>query len=146
MSLRRFVEFVNLGVVRKQTPNRQRAASLVKESESKREFLRAAMRSIPSDKMNPNFIAESCYDILMELIRAKMFLDGFNSKGSHEAEVSYMENMGFSVADMRFMDELRYNRNGIKYYGTMLNKEYAAKVLAFLNKTYPRIMKILSGL
>jgi HEPN domain-containing protein len=31
---------------------------------------------------------------------------------------------------------LRYYRNGIKYYGTILNKEYAEKVLKFMEKMY----------
>ena len=78
----------------------------------------------------------------MELIRAKMFIDGFNSKNSHEAEISYMEKIKFSEAEIRFMDELRYNRNGIKYYGRRFNKEYAEKALKFLQKVYPKLKNI----
>ena len=40
------------------------------------------------------------------------------------------------------MDEVRYNRNGIKYYGTTLDKEYAEKVFAFLNKVYPKLKSL----
>ena len=47
----------------------------------------------------------------MELIRAKVLIDGY-ATASHEAEVSYMRNLGFSEHDVRFMDELRYHRNG----------------------------------
>ena len=55
----------------------------------------------------------------MELIRAKLLLDGYNSSGqfAHEAEVSFMRNLGFSESDVLFMNQLRYFINGIKYYG-----------------------------
>jgi hypothetical protein len=92
--------------------------------------------------MNANFIADYCYDILMEIIRAKMFLDGYNANNSHEAEVSYLRTLGFSEADVAFMDELRYYRNGIKYYGTILDKNYADKVLAFMSKNYSKIKSL----
>ena len=53
--------------------------------------------------MNANFIVDSCYDIILELVRAKMLLDGYNSGMSHEAEVSYLQRIGCSEADVRFM-------------------------------------------
>lgn len=139
MSIKKFDEFVKLGVVRKQTPNRERALSLADESKDKHQFLREAIKNIPNEKMNHNFIIESCYDIIVELIRAKMFIDGFNSKNSHEAEISYMQNLGFEIAELRFMDELRYNRNGIKYYGRQFGREYSEKAIDFMNKAYPRL-------
>ena len=92
--------------------------------------------------MNANFIIDYCYDILMEIIRAKMFIEGYNSDNSHEAEISYLKVLGFSEADLTFMDELRYYRNGIKYYGTILDKDYAEKVLVFMNKNYLKIKNL----
>lgn len=90
--------------------------------------------------MNPNYVVETCYDILIELIRAKLLLDGFKTD-SHEAEVSYMRNLGFSENDVMFMNDLRYFRNGIKYYGKRFDNEYAGKVLSFLEDIYVRLMK-----
>lgn len=143
MSLRNFEEFVTAGIVKKQTPNKRRALSLVKESEDKRQFLDAAIKNIPAQQMHSNSIVDFCYDIIMELIRAKMFKDGFNAGNSHQAEVSYMANIGFSEHEMRFMDEVRYNRNGIKYYGTTLDEEYTEKVLEFMNNACPRLISAL---
>ena len=71
-----------------------------------------------------------------------MFLDGYNAGNSHEAEISYLSVLGFPEADVSFIDELRYYRNGIKYYGTILNKDYAQRVLAFMNKNYHRIRSL----
>ena len=142
MSLKNFEEFLAAGIVKKQTPNKHRAFSLFKEAEDKKQFLDAAIKNISAQQMHFNFIVDSSYDIIMELIRAKMFIDGYNAGNSHQAEVSYMKNIGFFESDARFMDEIRYYRNGIKYYGTTLDKEYAEKVFAFLNKIYPQLKQL----
>lgn len=144
MNLRKFEEFTNSGIVKIQAPNRQRSLALEKEAEEKKSFLSVSIKSIPHGQMNANFIVDYCYDIIMELIRAKMFIDGYNAGNSHEAEVSYMENLGFSEFEIRFMNEVRYHRNGTKYYGTMLDSDYANKVLSFLEKIYPRLKNLLN--
>jgi len=143
MSLKSFDEFLSHGIIKKQSVNKQRAKSLVKEAYDKKQFLTIALNKIPTKDMNSNFVIDSSYDIIMELIRAKMFLDGFNSSNSHEAEVSYLHKLDFSEYDVRFLDELRYNRNGIKYYGALFDKEYANKVLEFMEKIYPRLKSII---
>lgn len=143
MNLRKFEEFLSLGIVTRQTPNRQRALSLIKEAEEKKNFLSVSLKNIPREQMNANFIVDYCYDILMELIRAKMFEDGYNAGNSHEAEVSYLENLGFPESDIRFMNEIRYYRNGTKYYGTILNKDYAEKVLEFIDGQYTKLKSLL---
>lgn len=138
-----FKEFLELGIVKKQTPNKQRVLSLIKEAEEKKLFLEMLLKDITPEKMNANFIVDYCYDILMELIRAKMFLMGLNPGNSHEAEVSYLRELGFPEANVLFMDEIRYYRNGTKYYGTILDKEYANAVLEFMNKIYPKLKQII---
>ena len=143
MTLKKFEEFEARGIVKRQMPNKKRAVSLIEESEKKKEFLELLMKTIPFEKMSPNFIVESCYDIILELIRAKMFLGGYNSGNSHEAEVVYMLKLGFNESEVRIMDELRYFRNGIKYYGTLLNKEYAEKTLNFMNSILPKLKKLI---
>lgn len=142
MTLKEFKEYLKAGAVKKQAANKNRAASLVKEAGEKKEFLEVALKRIPTERMNPNFIVESCYDIVMELVRAKMFLSGLNAS-SHEAEVSYMRELGFSEADARFADDLRYGRNGIKYYGTAHTMEFAGKALEFMKKVCPRLRELL---
>ncbi len=139
-----FEEFMRSGMARRQTPNRHRASSLYGEAARKKEFLYTALKSIPEEKMSANFIVDACYDILLELIRANMHADGFNVKNSHEAEVSYSKKLGFSEADMHFLDEIRYFRNGIKYYGKVLDIGYAKKVLSFVKKAYPKLSKMLA--
>ena len=97
------------------------------------------------NEKNANSVIKDCYDILMELIRAKLLIEGYNSSGSyaHEAEVSYMKVLGFEENEIAFMNELRYFRNGITYYGKILDKEYAAKIFDYLNRIFPKLMRIL---
>jgi hypothetical protein len=137
-----FKELLKSGTVKKQMPNKQRSLSLITESSQKKTYLETTIKLVPKDKWNPNVIVDQCYDIIMELVRAKMFLDGYNAGNSHEAEVSYMTLIGFSEAEAKYMDEIRYYRNGTKYYGTILNNEYAENVIKFLNKIYPKLIKI----
>lgn len=141
--LKSFELFVKEGIVKKQSPDIERASSLIKEAENKKFFFGRVIKSFSIKDTDPNYIVETSYDILIELIRAKMFLNGFNSSNSHEAEVAYMRNMGFNEEEVLFMNSLRYYRNGIKYYGKIFDKEYSLKVLDFLIKLYPRIRKLL---
>jgi hypothetical protein len=137
--LKSFESFVKEGVVKKQSPDIERADSLIKEAENKKTFFEKIIKNFSIKETDPNYVIETCYDILIELIRAKLFLNGFNSSNSHEAEVAYMRNMGFNEEEVLFMDSLRYYRNGIKYYGRIFDKEYSLKVLDFLNRMYPPI-------
>lgn len=93
---------------------------------------------------NANDYIESCYDSLIALIRARLYKEGYTSsgQGAHEAEVSYMEKIGFSETDIRTMDQLRYFRNGISYYGKKFDKEYADKIISFTKKLHPQLLKI----
>ena len=82
------------------------------------------------------------YDVVRELIEAKLLLGGYKSY-SHEATVSYLKSLGFSSSEVEFMDELRDIRNHTKYYGHLVNVEYAKKVSEFVNKLYPKIERMI---
>jgi hypothetical protein len=133
-----FEEFIKLGIVVKISPDKPRANYLIKESERKYKSLNQILSKIGVNELNSHEIIEYCYDILIYLLRSKLYKIGFSAhgEGAHEAEVSYMRNLKFSENDVLFMNQLRYFRNGIKYYGTILNQEYTNKVLSFLNKNY----------
>ncbi|PIN91354.1 hypothetical protein COU57_00920 [Candidatus Pacearchaeota archaeon CG10_big_fil_rev_8_21_14_0_10_32_14] len=145
MAIKTFEEYLKIGIIKKQSPNKFRSLSLIKESDEKKEFLQTSLKLIPKNKMNYNFIVDSSYDIIMELIRAKMFTDGYNAGNSHEAEVSYLSKLNFSQMDIVFMDELRYFRNGTKYYGKILDEDYAKKVLGFMVSIVPKLKKLIQN-
>lgn len=141
--IKEFEEYLDEGIAKKQTPDPLRAKSLVEESDEAYDILKSYIKNMGITDKNANHLIKNAYDILMELVRANMHSKGFSSsgKGGHEAEVSFLRTMRFSENDVEFADTLRYFRNGILYYGKKLGKEYAQKVLGFLDKIYPALKK-----
>ena len=141
-SVKKFEEFIKNGIVKKQSPNISRAQFLEQESKQNFEILEEIIEKIGISDKNSNHIVKTCYDILMELVRAKMLLKGFNAlgQGAHEAEVSYLRQLGFSENEIQVAEQLRYFRNGMLYYGTMLDSEYAKKVVGFIKKIRERLL------
>jgi len=142
--LKNFDEFIKEGIVKKQSPNKPRAVSLLKESENSYKVLGEFVRKLGLNDTNANNIIKSAYDIIMELVRAKMLLNGLNSsgQGSHEAEVAYLRELRFSETEIYFANQLRYFRNGITYYGRSFDADYAKKVIEFLDKIYKRLQNV----
>ena len=141
-AIKHFELFLAEGIVKKQLPNRSRAEFLAKEAEKGCNALLESVKKIGITEDNANTYVKNCYDIIMETIRAKMLLDGFNASGygAHEAEVAYLRNLGFSESNVQFLDQIRFFRNGMLYYGTIIDKEYAEKVYEFLGKIYPKLL------
>jgi len=144
--LRKFEEFLKKGIIKKQSSNKNISNDLISESERKFNSLKNILDKIGIDDENANDIIEYCYDILIKLIRAKMLLQGFSSSGvgAHEAEVSYLRNLGFLEEDVNLMNQLRYFRNGIMYYGKRFDKKNAEKILKFLRINYKKLMDLIS--
>jgi len=136
-----FEYYVKRGIVRRSTPNKSRAEFLIKESEISLEGLKERIKIIGINNKNANSIIKDCYDIVMEMIRAKLLLAGYSSSGgyAHEGEISYLRKLGFLDKDISFLNGLRYYRNSVTYYGKILDREYAKKVINFLNKVYPKL-------
>ena len=144
--IRRFDEFIKENIVKKQSVDKSRAEFLIKEAENSYKVLLELLSKIKLEDSNSNMFVKSCYDILMELIRAKMLFDGYNASGfgAHEAEVAYLRILGFNEKEVQFTDQIRFFRNGMLYYGTVLDKDYAEKVIEFTKKIYSELKKILS--
>ncbi len=144
--IRNFDEFIKENIVKKQSVDKSRAEFLIKEAENSYKVLLELLSKIKLEDSNSNMFVKSCYDILMELIRAKMLFDGYNASGfgAHEAEVAYLRILGFNEKEVQFTDQIRFFRNGMLYYGTVLDKDYAEKVIEFTKKIYSELKKILS--
>ncbi len=140
-----FEEYIKKGVVKKIKPNIERAKSLVKISERRIESLKEQTEKLKVKNENANDYIEYCYDTLMLLIRSKMLVDGYSASGmeAHKAEISYLRNLKFSEINIEFLDKLRFFRNGMLYYGTMLDKEYAEKVIYFTKEIYNRLRRLI---
>ncbi len=136
-----FDEFLRTGVVRKKYPDESRANNLVKESEGRLRNLKRIIEKIGVDEDNVSDVVESCYDIILSIIRAKMLLRGFSAsgKGVHEAEISFLSELDFDEWEVEFVDKFQYFRNGIIYYGKGKDREYAEKAIEF---TYKIVLKL----
>jgi len=140
-AIKHFDEFIRTGIVKVQKPDNSRARFLLNEVENSYASLQEKIDKIGIRQDNANDYVKSCYDILMELIRAKMLLNGYNAagQGAHEAEVSYLRVLGFKEKDVQFADQIRFFRNGMLYYGTILDDDYAKKVIEFTKKRYSEL-------
>ena len=137
----KFDYYVSRGIMRKISIDMSRAEFLIKESQVSLEGLKERIKIIGINDKNANSVIKDCYDIIIEMIRAKLFLVGYSTSGNyaHEAEVSYLEKLGFSDKEISFLNEIRHFRNSITYYGKLLDADYAKKVFSFLEKIIPEI-------
>ncbi len=144
--MREFKYFIKKGIVKKISVDKARAEFLIKEAEQDYTYLVELMGKIPLRDNNANNYIKNCYDILMGLIRAKMLLGGFSASGlgAHEAEVSYLRMLKFNEKDVQFVNQIRFFRNGMLYYGTILDREYAEKVIHFTRSIYKKLKNILN--
>ncbi|HLD42979.1 MAG TPA: hypothetical protein VJB08_03250 [Candidatus Nanoarchaeia archaeon] len=67
-----FDEFIKNRIVKLQTPDKSRAEFLIKEAENSYKLLLELMKKMRLDDDKANMFVKSCYDILMEPIRAKI--------------------------------------------------------------------------
>jgi len=135
-SLKKFDYYIEKNIIRKCNIDIKRAKSLRMESENSYLTLIDYFKCSGIGPRSSNMIIKMGYDVVMELIRARMLFDGFVSSGygAHEAEVSYLREIGFLESDVLFVNGLRYFRNGIVYYGKVLDENYAMKVLDFVKR------------
>lgn len=141
MLVKKFKEYIKEGVVKERTSEFLRASSLISEAKKRKAFLEEIYWKIGISESSSNYFIEMSYDIIMELLRAKMLKEGYSSQ-SHEAEVSYMLKIGFQEADAMYMDKVRYFRNGIIYYGKSPEIDYAIKVMKFTEKVFNTLSRV----
>lgn len=137
-----FEYYIVQGIVKKQSPNFPRAEFLSKESDKSFIGLKARVEKMGINEFNANSIIKDIQDIILEKIRTKMLLAGFNATGNffHEAEIAYMSQLKFADHEIAFANELRQARNGITYYGKLYEVRYADKCYEFLIEIWKRLL------
>jgi hypothetical protein len=143
--MKKFEEYIEKGKVKKVVPDLSRAKSIIEEAKNRKDFLRLMKTNIQLNDSTAIFFIENVYDLLIDLIRAKMFQDGYKAvgHGAHEIEIFYMNQLGFSEKQTMFMNSLRENRNKIKYYGQRFDAEYAKITLSFLEEMYGKLLGVI---
>jgi len=135
--MRKFKEFKDQGWIKERTPDKAKAKSLVESSKHRFDYF----KSLIVNDISSNYIIENMYDVIRELVEAKMILDGYKTY-SHEAMVSYLKVIGFTDLEVKFTDELRETRHRTKYSGFITDVEYAKKVIAFTNNIYKKLRNL----
>ncbi len=138
-----FQRFIEEGIVKKITKDKQRAENLYEESKRKFGLLEKTTEIMGVDDDNANDYIEDCYNIIIFLIRGKMLEKGYSSsgQGAHEAEICFSKELGFNDNEIQLLDKLRYFRNGILYYGKRFDKEYAEKIINFTKKKFKELIR-----
>ena len=139
--MKSFEQYLEEGTIKVIQKNIKRAKSLILEANRKLLSLNEKISKIGVKDHNANDYLEHCYDIIMFLIRAELYEEGYTSQGSHEAEVSYLIKLGFKEKEVEFIDQVRYYRNRILYYGKRFDSEYALKVIKKTKEIYEKMCK-----
>jgi hypothetical protein len=142
--MKKFEEYISKGKVKKVNPDLSRAKSIIEEAQKREKFISLLNKNVPLTDDTANYFVENIYDTLIELIRAKMFQDGYKAigHGAHEIEIFYMEKLNCPEKEIFFMNTMRENRNGIKYYGKIHDADYAKISLDFLEKLYVKLLEM----
>lgn len=138
-------EYLQEGILRKNTPDTQRAEALQQEAKRKYASLQTNINALSVTDENANDYIEYCYNIILFLIRAHMYQQGYSAagKGAHEAEVCFAKTLGIQETDIETLNQLRYFRNGILYYGKHFDAEYAQIIIEFTKKLYKHLQETL---
>ncbi len=140
----KFDYYIEHGIVKKQSPNPSRAEFLIKEADKSFIGINNRVEKLGIDEFSANSLIKDIHDVIVQKIRAKMLLNGFNASGNfaHEAEVAYMKILNFSDYEASFVNELRKARNGITYYGRMFDNSYAEECYKFMMNINDKLMRL----
>ncbi len=138
--MRTFKEFVGQGIVKRRKKDEARARSLVESAEKRKNVME---KYLPLNQETAVHIIEESYDVMRELLEAKLSKEGYKSY-NHEAVIAYLAELGFSQEEILFADRLREVRHGTKYYGKNVSMEYAQKVKDFLESIYEKLKEVAS--
>ncbi len=132
-----FDYFVKKGDIKKSSPNKELAISLIKDMEE-----RIKKSNLLDSNIFPKIIFENIYDGLRDFCDAILIINGFKSY-SHQASISYLLKQGFDVSVIEEFDQFRYKRNGSKYYGEIISLGDAQQIKDFYNKLKNKINRII---
>ncbi|MFH1308215.1 MAG: hypothetical protein ABIH72_05160 [archaeon] len=139
--MKEFEDFIKTGDVRKQEKNEILAKALIKSSKKSEGYIKKQQ----INEESAEHITADIYDIIRELIEAKLSLSGYKSY-SHEANILFLRKFKeFSEGEIIFLDNLRKIRNGIKYYGKEVSIEDAKKTLHFMVSLLPKLKKLVEN-
>jgi uncharacterized protein (UPF0332 family) len=133
--MKSFLSFTKTHLIKRQTPDEYTAKQLAQESLDRFLVAKALF-----NLQKPKYALENAYEAARELIDAVLFLDGYKSY-SHEASITYLIELGFSLTEAMHMDRLRKKRNDVKYYGMGAEQGEAKEALTLVKQTMYKLLK-----
>ena len=129
-----FKDFINDGKVRKATPDRFMAESIIKNTFEDLKFLeQTKLTELSKRKLVTNY-----YDSLRSLLEAVSLLKGYKIY-SHEAFTYFLKDeLHQNILSLKF-DRFRKIRNGLNYYGKSIQLNEAKEIIEELKRVINEI-------
>ena len=117
----------------------QRAKSLISISSVREKFV---ARSVVDGTSATSLFCEM-YESLLELCQAMAFMEGYN-KLNHACVTSFLEKQGL-LDIARDFDRFRKLRNGLNYYGRLLDVDFVGKSLNEMHSMSSGLKRLMAG-
>lgn len=125
-------------MVKKQSPNKEEAESLMKKAESRLEYVKTQNIT----RQTASFIFEDIYEAFREASQALMALKGYKPF-SHEALIAFLKEFyGFADFDLSSFDRYRILRNKTVYGAEIISEEACKASLRFLEEFLPKLKNV----
>ena len=129
-----FKDFMNDGKVRKATPDRFMAESIIKNTFEDLKFLEQTKLT----EFSKRKVVSNYYDSLRSLLEAISLLKGYKIY-SHEAFTYFLkEELNQNLLSLKF-DRFRKIRNGLNYYGKSIQLNEAKEIIEELKRAINEI-------
>lgn len=118
------------------TPDTERARDLFEMAKERIEIVNELSRKFPYK------IIEEYYEIILELITALMYKDGFKTL-SHISAIEYLsKNYKMEESEVKTIEEMRKLRHGIVYYGKRVKEAYLINNEQKIKKIICKLLEI----
>ncbi|MBU0665892.1 MAG: hypothetical protein ABIC91_05520 [Nanoarchaeota archaeon] len=121
------------------TPDKAKAKSLIETADGRVKY----QQEITVKKENANYIFESYYTTVLELLHALIIIAGYKVK-NHLCLGFYLKDVLKRDDLFRKFDDLRYKRNSLTYYGKRMDFETAKKAIAQSTKLSQEIKSLIN--
>ena len=130
----KFEDFIKEGKVRKATPDRFMAESIIKNTFEDLKFLEQTKLT----EFSKRKVVSNYYDSLRSLLEAISLLKGYKIY-SHEAFTYFLKDeLHQNILSLKF-DLFRKIRNGLNYYGKSIQLNEAKEIIEELNRVINEI-------
>ncbi len=122
--------------VKNVSSDKERAKSLMETAEERISLIKEV------NEKNCNFVFEDYYTSVLELLQAKLFLEGYNVL-NHVCFGFYLRDVLKREDLFNIFDDLRYKRNSLIYYGSRMDCETAKQAIEKCKKLVKEIKKLI---